>query len=176
MKSRFFLQLLYNGKHTAGRVSVSNPENGETILHMNIICKGEYTMDNEKKMDEMLNKKVWAVIGATPNTEKTANRIFHTLRNHGYETYAVNPNYKEMEDGTRCYACLEDLPQKPDCVDFVIPPSVTLKSLEEMDPKEYPHIWLQPGTYDEEIVKFAEEKGFKVVHEGACAMAAVRLR
>ena len=133
-------------------------------------------MDNEKKMNEMLEKKVWAVIGATPNQDKTANRIFHTLRSHGYETYAVNPNYKELEDGTKCYACLEDLPQKPDCVDFVIPPAVTLKSLEEMDPKEFPFIWLQPGTYDKEIVKFAEKKGFKVVHEGACAMAAVRLR
>ena len=133
-------------------------------------------MDNEKKMKEMLGKKVWAVVGATPNTEKTANRIFHTLRTHGYETYAINPNYTEMEDGTKCYACLEDLPQKPDCVDFVIPPAVTLKSLEEMDPKEYPYIWLQPGTYDKEIVEFAEKKGFKVVHEGACAMAAVRLR
>jgi len=133
-------------------------------------------MNNRKKMDEMLKKKVWAVVGATPNTEKIANRIFHTLRSHGYETYAVNPNYQEMEDGTKCYACLEDLPCKPDCVDFVIPPSVTLKSLEEMDPKEYPYIWLQPGTYNQEIVEFAEKKGFTVVHEGACAMAAVKMK
>ena len=132
--------------------------------------------NNTQKMNEMLEKKVWAVVGATPNQNKTANRIYHTLRSHGYETYAVNPNYTEMEDGTKCYACLEDLPQVPDCVDFVIPPTVTLKSLEEMDPEVYPYIWLQPGTYDHEIVEFAEKKGFKVVHEGACAMAAVRLR
>jgi predicted CoA-binding protein len=133
-------------------------------------------MDNEKKMNEMLDKKVWAVIGATPNTEKTANRIYHTLRSSGYDTYAVNPNYTEMDNGEKCYNSLEALPKKPECVDFVIPPAVTMKTLEEMDPKEYPCIWLQPGTYNDEIVEYAEKKGFRVVHEGACAMAAVRLR
>jgi predicted CoA-binding protein len=133
-------------------------------------------MDNEKKMNEMLDKKVWAVIGATPNTEKTANRIYHTLRSHGYETYAVNPNYTEMDDGEKCYNSLEALPKKPECVDFVIPPAVTMKTLEGMDPNEYPLIWLQPGTYSDEVVEYAEKKGFRVVHEGACAMAAVRLR
>jgi predicted CoA-binding protein len=133
-------------------------------------------MDNEKKMNEMLDKKVWAVIGATPNTEKTANRIYHTLRTFGYETYAVNPNYTEMDDGEKCYNSLEALPKKPECVDFVIPPAVTMKTLEGMDPNEYPLIWLQPGTYSDEVVEYAEKKGFRVVHEGACAMAAVRLR
>ena len=133
-------------------------------------------MDNDKKMQEMLDKKVWAVIGATPNTEKTANRIYHTLINYGYETYPVNPNYTEMEDGTKCYSSLKDLPKVPDCVDFVIPPAVTLKTLEEMDPKTYPNIWLQPGTYNKEVVDYAESKGFNVVHEGACVMVAARLR
>ena len=133
-------------------------------------------MDNDKKMQEMLDKKVWAVIGATPNTEKTANRIYHTLINYGYETYPVNPNYTEMEDGTKCYSSLKDLPKVPDCVDFVIPPAVTLKTLEEMDPKTYPNIWLQPGTYNNEVVDYAESKGFNVVHEGACVMVAARLR
>lgn len=133
-------------------------------------------MDNDKKAKEMLEKKVWAIIGATPNTDKTANHIYHTLQSHGYETYAINPNYKEMDDGSKCYSCLEDLPKVPDCIDFVVPPTITLKSLEEMDPAVHPYIWLQPGTYDKEIVKYAEQKGFKVVHEGACAMAAVRLK
>ncbi|MGI6731562.1 MAG: CoA-binding protein [Anaerovoracaceae bacterium] len=133
-------------------------------------------MDNQKKMDEMLNKKVWAVVGATANQGKTGNRIYHTLKSEGYETYAVNPNYTEMDDGSKCYASLEDLPQVPDCVDFVVPPEVTLKSLEEMDPEVNPYIWLQPGTYDDEIIEYAEKKGFKVVHNGACVMVAARLR
>ena len=133
-------------------------------------------MENEKNMKEMLGKKVWAIVGATPNTDKIANKIYHTLKSKGYETYAVNPNYNEMEDGSKCYSCLSDLPQVPDCVDFVVPRTVTMKSLEEMNPEVHPYIWLQPGTYDKRIVEFAEKKGFKVVHEGACAMAAVKLK
>lgn len=137
---------------------------------------GHIMSSNTKKMNEMLEKKVWAVVGATPNKSRTANRIYHTLREYGYETYAVNPNYTEMEDGSKCYASLDDLPKQPECVDFVINPDMTLKSLEELDPELYPYIWLQPGTYDKEIVEFAEKKGFNVVHEGACAMAALRMR
>ncbi len=133
-------------------------------------------MNNEQKMNEMLSKKVWAVIGATPNTEKTANHIYHTFVDNGYEAYPVNPNYTEMEDGTKCYQSLDELPNKPDCIDFVIPPAVTMKTLEKMDPAVYPKIWLQPGTYNDEIVAYAQEKGFQVVHEGACAMAAIRLK
>ena len=112
--------------------------------------------DNEKKVDEMLNKKVWAVVGATPNTEKTANRIYHTLKQYGYDTYAVNPNYSEMEDGSKCYSCLEDLPVSPDCVDFVIPPNVTLKSLEEMDPAKYPNIHHNAAAAFSEFITSSE--------------------
>jgi predicted CoA-binding protein len=81
-----------------------------------------------------------------------------------------------MDDGAPCYASLAELPRRPDCVDFVIPPAATRKTLEGLDPEKYPLIWLQPGAYDREIVDFAQEKGFRVVHEGACAMAAARLR
>jgi len=134
----------------------------------------EVLMNNTEKMKEMVGKKVWAVVGATPNSDKVANRIYHCLKDNGYETYVVNPNYEKMDDGSQIYASLEDLPKVPDCVNFVVPPGVTMNNLQDMDPKVYPCIWLQPGTYDDEIVKFAEEKGFKTVHEGACVMAYLR--
>ena len=132
-------------------------------------------MDNETKMKKMADLKVWAVIGVTPNTDKISNQIYHTLLDHGYETYPINPKYEVLENGEPCYASLEALPKVPDCVDFVVPPPVTLKHLEAMDPAVYPNVWLQPGTYNEDIVAFAEAKGFTVVHEGACIMAYLRL-
>ena len=132
-------------------------------------------MNNDQKVEMMVGKKVWAVIGATPNPEKISNKIYHTLKEHGYETYVVNPKYEEMDDGSKIYASLEDLPKVPDCVDFVVPPAVTMDNLNAMNPQVYPCIWLQPGTYNDDIVKFAEEKGFTVVHEGACVMAYLRI-
>ncbi|MGI6727028.1 MAG: CoA-binding protein [Anaerovoracaceae bacterium] len=132
-------------------------------------------MDNEQKMNKMMEKKTWALIGATPNKEKISNQIYHTFKSHGYEVYAINPKYEQMDDGSKCYPSLNDLPKVPDCVNFVVPPPVTRKSLEDMDPKKYPYIWLQPGTYNNEIIKSAEEKGFTVVHEDACTMGYLRL-
>jgi predicted CoA-binding protein len=132
-------------------------------------------MNNNEKIETMVQKKVWAVVGATPNSEKVANKIYHTLKEYGYETYVVNPKYEEMDDGSKIYARLEDLPKVPDCVDFVVPPTITMSNLKEMNPEVYPCVWLQPGTYDDEVVKYAEEKGFQVVHEGACVMAYLRM-
>ena len=132
-------------------------------------------MSNEDKMREMLKKKVWAVVGASPNPDKTSNRIYHTFQDHGYKVYPVNPNYTQMEDGTPCYSGICDLPEKPDCIDFVVPPGVTMQNLADLDPVEFPYIWLQPGTYDDDVIRYAEEKGFHVVHEGACTMASLKM-
>lgn len=131
-------------------------------------------MNNDEKVKMMAEKKVWAVVGATPNNKKFANMIFHTFKDYGYEVYGVNPRYKLMDDGSVLYEKIEDLPKVPDVIDYVVSPPITLECLEALDPKVYPNIWLQPGTYDDEIVKYAEEKGFTVVHEGACIMAYIK--
>jgi hypothetical protein len=65
------------------------------------------------------------------------------------------------------------LPVTPDCVDFVVSPRVTEKSIKNLDSSKIKYLWLQPGSYDEETAKAAEDKGFHVVHEGACVMMAV---
>lgn len=132
-------------------------------------------MLNEEKIVEMMKQKVWAVVGASSNTKKISNKIYHTFNKHGYETFAINPNCEQMDNGEKCYSSLEDLPKVPECIDFVVPPAIAMKYLEEMDPKVYPNIWLQPGTYNEEVVNYAESKGFTVVQEGACAMAYLRM-
>lgn len=132
--------------------------------------------ENKKRMRKMLDKKVWAVVGATPNKEKDANSIYHSLIRHDYEVYAVNPNYTKMNDGSRCYPSLKDLPKPPECVNFVVPPLVTRQILEEIGPDEYPYIWLQVGSYDDEVVDYAINKGFNVVHGGVCVMSELEPR
>ena len=133
-------------------------------------------MFNNVLIEEMLSKKVWAVVGATPNKEKTANHILHSIINAGYDVYAVNPNYDEIEPGIKSYKSISDLPKVPDVIDFVVPPAVTLANLKELDPCANEYVWLQPGTFNDEVVNYAEEKGFKVIHGGACVMAILRLK
>ena len=52
--------------------------------------------------DIMLEKKVWAVVGATQNTEKYGYRLYKHLKNNGYTVYAVNPSYDTI-DADPCY-------------------------------------------------------------------------
>lgn len=130
---------------------------------------------NKDLIKEMLGKKTWAVIGATPNAEKTANHILHMLIDHGYEVYAVNPNYDEIEPGIKCYKSISDLPVVPDCIDFVIPPKVSLENLKALDSSKTPYVWLQPGTFDDEVLAYVDANGFKAIHGGPCVMVELRL-
>ena len=129
--------------------------------------------DKDQTIEEMLEKKKWAVIGASPKKGKIANKIVNQLMDNGYEVYCVNPNYEEG-NGMPYYNCIDDLPQKPDVVDFVVPSSIALKTIESLDPKDVPCLWFQPGSYDKDVLDLAKEKGFKVVGDGSCVMVEMR--
>ena len=125
----------------------------------------------EKLMMEMLGKKTWAVVGASPDVDKISNKIIKKLMGKGFEVIPVNPKYEEIE-GLKCYPNVNSIPLNIDCVDFVVPPALTMKAVENIDPKKIESLWMQPGSFNNEVVKTAEEKGFKVVHGGACVMIA----
>ncbi len=127
-------------------------------------------MENEKMMDEMMGKRVWAVVGVTPDSNKISNRIHKTFLSHGYETYAVNPIYEGINDGIKYYRSLEALPKPPECAIFVVSSEIILEYLQKTDPRIIPYIWFQPGTYNDGLVEYAKNRGFKVVYKGACAM------
>ncbi|HHV25964.1 MAG TPA: CoA-binding protein [Tissierellia bacterium] len=124
--------------------------------------------------EEMLNKKVWAVVGATPNEEKFGYKIWEILKKHNYETYGVNPKYDEIK-GNKVYSSLKDIPVKPDVIDFVVPPKVTTTFFEEAKELGIEYLWFQPGTFDEDVIKKAEEMGFKILYHD-CVLATLKGR
>ena len=81
-------------------------------------------------IQQALDQKVWAVIGATHKTEKFGYKIYKRLKDHGYEVYPVNPNIAEI-DGDKCYSSLSALPVVPAVVDFVVPEAAGLAALDE---------------------------------------------
>ena len=48
---------------------------------------------------------------------------------------------------------------------IITPPYVTIKVLEEAKKIGIPAVWLQPGTFDDEVLKFASEE-FKAAIAG----------
>ncbi|MBP1744430.1 MAG: CoA-binding domain protein [Firmicutes bacterium] len=110
----------------------------------------------------MLDKKIWAVVGATENPEKFGNKIYRRLKERGYEVYAVNPMYESV-DGDACYSCLSELPKVPEVIDMVVSPKRALPAIEEAARLGVKYIWFQPHTYDDEVLRFAEEQGIEIV-------------
>lgn len=123
-------------------------------------------MNNPK--ETMLNKKIWAVIGVTPDKEKFGYKIWKILKDNDYEVYGVNPKYQEIY-GEQCYATLKDLPKTPEVIDFVVPPTITMKNLDEAKELEIKYLWFQPGTWDEDVLKKAEALG--LYHVEDCVLA-----
>ncbi|SDZ15692.1 hypothetical protein SAMN05660462_02038 [Proteiniborus ethanoligenes] len=123
----------------------------------------------EQNKKIMLEKKVWAVIGASPNVDKFGYKVWRKLQEHGYEAYPVNPRYEEIE-GEKCYKSLKDIPNKPDVIDFVIPASAILEWLPEAKEVGIDYLWCQPGAANEEVVLKAEELGFNIAYN-VCVLA-----
>lgn len=111
----------------------------------------------------MLEKKVWAVVGATENETKFGNKIYRKLKRFGYEVYPVNPMYKTIE-GDVCYENLSALPKKVDCIDVVVAPERSKDVLAEAIELGIENIWFQPGTFTPEIVEAAEVAGLNTVY------------
>ena len=122
----------------------------------------------EDLLKEFLEQPVWAVVGASRDPSRYGHRVLVALRKAGYRAYAVNPNADEIA-GERCYPSLAALPETPDVVDTVVPPTVTARTVEEAAALGVTRVWMQPGSESDEAIRLAEERGMRVVHH-ACAI------
>lgn len=117
---------------------------------------------------EMLDKKVWAVLGASTNPDKFGYKIYKTLKENGYTVYPVNSRAEEI-DGDKCYPDLSSLPEKPQVVNFVIPPAMTEKEVEKCKGLGIENLWIQPGAGSPKAVRLAQEGNMKVIYN-KCVM------
>ncbi len=123
-----------------------------------------------EEFQDMLKCRKWAVAGATDNKEKFGYKVYRCLLDHGYTVYPIHPKLKEI-DGHLCYASLEELPEKPDVVDFVVSPKIGEQTIRECAKLGIRNVWLQPGADAESVVRMGQELGLKVV----CDCVLVRL-
>jgi hypothetical protein len=114
-------------------------------------------MTSDKNLKkEMMESRKWVVVGVSGKKEKYGYKIWKILRDKGYTTYGVSPNYSELE-GEKIYESIGSLPEKVDVLDMVVPPKVSIKVLEEAKEAGIEMIFFQPGTYDDEVVAKAED-------------------
>ncbi len=105
-------------------------------------------MDVKKIFNET---KVWAVIGVTLDKEKFGYKIYSRLKEINKKVYGVTKVYDHI-DGDKMYKSLSQLPEKPDTAVFVVNPKIGLYYVKECSNLSIKTIWLQPGTYDDELI------------------------
>jgi predicted CoA-binding protein len=122
----------------------------------------------EDLIREFVNQRVWAVVGASVDRGKYGNRVLRDLRRVNYTVYAVNPKGGEIE-GQPAYPSLADLPETPQVVDVVVPPSITEEIVRQCDELGLTRVWMQPGAESQAAIDYCHEHGIEVVHH-VCAM------
>ncbi len=131
--------------------------------------EGDWFMGEQQTLiSDFVNRRVWAVVGASQDRRKFGYQIFRSLLDAGYTVYPVNPRGGEL-DGVKVYPSLADLPQPPEVIDMVVPPAVTEQVVKEAHELGLTRVWMQPGAESEASVRFCQEHGMQVV-ERACAM------
>jgi predicted CoA-binding protein len=119
-------------------------------------------------VEEFINQRVWAVVGASSNPEKVGYHVVSVLRRSGYTVYPVNPRYTEIE-GLRCYPTVAELPEQPGVVNLVVRPEVGLEIVRQCAAAGIERVWFQPGAESPANTELARQLGLKVV-AGDCAM------
>lgn len=122
----------------------------------------------EDLIEEFINQRVWAIVGASKDVTKYGNQIFRDLRAAGYTVYGVNPRGGEIE-GQKLYPSLNDLPEKPAVVDLVVPPAITEEIVRQCAQLNLQRVWMQPGSESEAAIRFCQKHDIKLVHD-TCAM------
>ncbi len=115
-----------------------------------------------------------AVVGANDHPAKYGYVIYRDLKRKGFKIFPVNPNAREV-DGDKTYGSLSDLHEKPAIVNFVTPPEVTRRILEECLRLNLKNVWMQPGSENPEVMKFVQENNFNYL-ANSCIMVESRLQ
>lgn len=134
---------------------------------------GDATGASADPIAECLSRPTWAIVGASRDRSKYGNAVYRDLRAAGYRVFAVNPTAGEIE-GDPVWPTLSALPERPDVVDFVTPPAVTERIVDEALRLGIARLWFQPGAESPAALARARAAGTLVVT--ACAMTERRRR
>lgn len=112
--------------------------------------------------------KNWVVVGANPNPAKYGNKIYNKLKKFNYNVTPVNPVYDQVE-GVKTEKSLKDVKTPIDCISVVVSPKRSMQVVKDALEMGLKYIWFQPGTFDEEVIDYAENNGMEVVFH-ACVL------
>jgi predicted CoA-binding protein len=105
-----------------------------------------------------------AVVGLSSNPLRPSYEIAEFMQRRGYQIVPVNPHEVEVL-GEPCYARLEDIPEKVDCVNVFRRPEFVPAIVDSAIAIGAKAVWLQLGISHEEAIARAEAAGLLAVQD-----------
>ena len=123
--------------------------------------------------DEAITKlletaKTIAVVGLSGRPYRASFGVTETLQSSGYRIFPVNPNEREVL-GEKCYARLEDIPEKIDIVDIFRRPEFVPEIVDAAIRIGARAIWMQEGVEDDPSAERARRAGLFVIMDNCIA-------
>lgn len=112
--------------------------------------------------------RVIAVVGLSANPDRDSHGVARYLQRHGYRIIPVNPNETEIL-GERCYARLEDIPERVDIVDVFRRSEAVPEIATAAVRIGAPALWLQEGVTHPVAEAAARAAGLFVVSDRCIA-------
>ena len=116
-----------------------------------------------ERLSLLRSAKSIAIVGASDKPSRASYFVAtYLLSSSPYKVYFVNPVAKEIL-GQPVYASLADLPETPDIVDVFRRHDDLPTVLEEVKAVGAKTLWLQLGSWHEDVAREAEAAGMNVV-------------
>jgi len=112
--------------------------------------------------DLLKNTRTIAVVGLSNSPMRPSNGVSEYMKRAGFRIIPVNPNETEVL-GEKCYARLEDVPEKVDMVNVFRRPEHVPEIVESAIRIGAKSLWLQEGVVHERAAHRAREAGLEVV-------------
>lgn len=127
------------------------------------------------KIEGFLAAPLYAVAGASNDTDKYGYRCFVALRQSGRTVHPLNPRAPEIA-GQKAFASLRDIPGQVVSLSVVTPPAVTERIVEDAIAAGVRFVWMQPGAESPAAVAKAEAAGLFVIADGSCVLVELAKR
>jgi predicted CoA-binding protein len=126
------------------------------------------TAEDAAITDILASAKTIAVVGLSGKPYRASFGVTETLQESGYRIFPVNPNESEVL-GEKCFARLEDIPEKIDIVDIFRKPEFVPEIVDAAIRIGARAIWMQEGVEDERSAEKARRAGLFVIMDNCIA-------
>ena len=115
----------------------------------------------EAAAKRFFSSQYFAVVGASQDKSKFGYRILAFYHQHSLAVTPINPGRPSISLPSKSYSTVPSVSAlshpSQTALSFLTPPSITRKVLEEAKNAGVKAVWLQPGSFDDEELKYAKE-------------------